>query len=204
LIFSFISAVVFSAIVSLLLEAQKESDLYDEGLFSMRPCREWPHFIAQPEEAGFIAPGRPGRGQSRKVIPWQKIRQEFGGLFVLTEAGISLICTREPLLHWEEYLAGFPTPQEMLSTQHIRLPGVQVVFGPAEDGYLNPGYTCDSLLAAMRLMVCLDLSGESTILKCGSLGCPNYFRAGPYSRARYCSPQCASRASTRMARGREP
>jgi hypothetical protein len=187
--------------VSLLLEAQEELGLFGEFLDRL-PRRAWPRFIAQPEEAGFIAPGKPG--QSRKVIPWQKVRQEFGGLFVLTEAGISLVCTREPLLYWKVHLEEFPTPEELLGAQHIRLPGVETVFAPDEDGYLRQGWTCDSLLSAMRLMVCLDHSGESTVLKCGSLGCPNYFRAGPYSSARYCSSRCASRASTRMARGLEP
>jgi len=187
--------------VSLLVTAQEELGLFD-GLLGQLPRRAWSYSVAQPEEARFIAPGKPG--QSRKVIPWQKVRQEFGGLFVLTEAGISLVCTREPLLYWEVHLENFPTPEELLGAQHIRLPGVETVFAPDEDGYLHQGWTCDSLLSAMRLMLCLDLSGESTVQKCGSLGCPNYFRAGPYSRARYCSSRCASRASTRMARDQEP
>src|SRR5215203_6745010 len=56
----------------------------------------------------------------------------------------------------------------------------------------------------MQLMICLDLSRDSTIRRCDSGGCSNHFRAGPYSRARYCSSQCGSRASTRMTRGQEP
>ena len=187
--------------VDLLVEAQEKPELYGEVLSGV-PRDAWPRLFAQPKEARFIAPGKPG--QSRKVIPWHKVRQEFGGLFVLTEAGVSLVCNREPLLYWKIHLDSFPTPQEMRSAQHIRLPGVETVFAPNEDGYLRQGWTCDSLLSAMRLMVCLDLSGESTIRRCGTLGCPNYFRAGPYSTAKYCSSRCASRASTRMARGQEP
>jgi hypothetical protein len=119
--------------VSLLLEAQERFELFGE-FFGNLPRRAWPSLVAQPNEAAFIAPGRPG--QSRKVVPWQKVRQEFGGLFVLTEAGVSLVCTREPLLYWEVHLEGFPTPQEMIDAQHIRLPGVETVFAPDEDGYL--------------------------------------------------------------------
>ena len=187
--------------VDLLVEAQEKFELYGEFLNGV-PREAWPRLVTQPEEAQFIVPGKPG--QSGKVIPWQKVRQEFGALFVLTEAGVSLVCTREPLLYWEVHLENFPTPEELLSAQHIRLPGVESVFAPDEDGYLRQGWTCDSLLSAIRLMVCLDLSGGSTILRCGSRGCPGYFRAGPYDNTKYCSKKCANRASTHMARGQEP
>lgn len=187
--------------VNLLQEAHEEHGLFEEFVGRL-PRRAWPHVVAQPDEARFIAPSKPG--QSRKVIPWHKISRAFGGLFVLTKAGVSLICTREPLLYWKIHLDNFPTPQEAMSSRHIRLPGVETVFGLAEDGYLHQGWTCDSLLSAMRLMVCLDLSGQSTIRQCGSRGCSNYLRSGPSSRAVYCSKRCANRASTRMARGQDP
>ena len=161
------------------------------------------YYVALPEEVRLITPR--GRGQSRKITPWEEARRDLGALFVLTPGGsISPVCSREPLRWWKRVLDAFPTPREVLTGDLTQLPGVQPVFAPEQDGYLNPGWVCDSLLSAMHLMLCLDLSGESTIQKCQSRGCPEYFRVGPYSRARYCSSRCASRATTRRYRGREP
>lgn len=47
----------------------------------------------------------------------------------------------------------------------------------------------------------LDLTGGNTIKRCDSQGCSNYFHMGPQSKSRYCSEQCANRASTRMRLG---
>jgi hypothetical protein len=73
-----------------------------------------------------------------------------------------------------------------------------------EDGNLKRGWHYSSLLQAMYIMMWLDLTGDNTIKKCQSGGCPNYFRVGSQSKSRYCSDRCANRASTRMRRGQEP
>lgn len=188
--------------VALLLAMQRENRFTEEFLNELSE-ELFRDYVALPEEIRLIAPR--GRGQSRKITPWEEARREIGALFVLTPGGsVSPVCTREPLRWWKRVLDTFPTPREMLTGDLTQLRGVQPVFAPEQDGYLNPGWVCDSLLSAMHLMLCLDLSGESTIRKCQSRGCPEYFRAGPYSRARYCSSRCASRASTRLSRGREP
>jgi hypothetical protein len=188
--------------IELLLVMQEENAFADEFLNEL-PEEMFRDSVALPEDVRLIAPRE--RRQSRKITPWGEVRQELGALFVLTPGGsISPVCTREPLRWWQGVLDNFPTPREVLTGDLIRLRGVDPVFVLERDGYLNPGWACDSLLSAMYLMLCLDQSDESTIQKCQSRGCPEYFRAGPYSRARYCSSRCASRASTRLSRGREP
>jgi hypothetical protein len=188
--------------IELLLAMQRENGFAERVLneFSEELFQE---VIALPEEVRLITPR--GRGQSRKIISWKEAHRELGALFVLRPwGGIAPVCTREPLRWWRGVLDNFPTPQEVLTGGLTELRGVQPIFSPERDGYLNPGWVCDSLLSAMHLMLCLDLSDESSIQKCQSRGCPEYFRVGPYSRAKYCSSRCASRASTRLSRGREP
>jgi hypothetical protein len=186
-----------------LLLAMQQENRFSETFLNEVSEEMFRGFVALPEEVRLIAPH--GGGPSRKITPWEEPRRELGALFVLTPQGsVSPVCTREPLYWWRQVVDDFPTPREVLTDDLTKLGGVQPVFALERDGYLNRGWVCDSLLSAMHLMLCLDLSGESTIRKCYSRGCPKYFRAGPYSRARYCSSRCASRASTRLSRGREP
>jgi hypothetical protein len=73
-----------------------------------------------------------------------------------------------------------------------------------EDGNLERGWRCGSLLEAMGVMLFLDLTGGNTIKRCQSRGCLNYYRVGSQPQSKYCSDQCATRASTRLGRGQEP
>ncbi len=188
--------------IDLLLGLKREGKLQEPFLNNM-PEDMFPRYVALPREVKLISPGRPQ--QSSKLVPWTEIRKRYGAILVWRAGrGVFPLCTREPLRSWRVALErGFPTPEELAQRASTVLSGVRPIFEPDEGGNLQPGWVCDSLWSAMHLMLCLDLSADSTIIRCASRGCPNYFRAGPWSKARYCSPRCASRASTRLSRGRE-
>jgi hypothetical protein len=126
--------------------------------------------------------------------------------------GVSVFCTREPLLRWKLLMYYFPTgnePEEYLSSEdnytanwYLQEVSPRILLG--KDGNLEPGWNCRTLLQAMSVMLYLDLTGENTIRKCQSRGCPNYFRVGSQNKSKYCSKRCGYRAATRMSRGQEP
>jgi len=171
-------------------------------------------FIAkQPDLDSFLWPSREA---PRQLALWEEIRKDFGALLVLDEEafkGVSVLCTREPLRRWTVSLQLFPsgdTLAEQLANDrslssfnsYLEQAAPRAVLG--KDGNLERGWTCGSLLQAMYVMLWLDLTGGSTIRKCLSRGCQNYFRMGPQSKSMYCPKRCANRASTRMKRGQEP
>ena len=148
-------------------------------------------------------------------MPWEKISEDFGGLLLLDEGtfkGVSILCTREPFRRWLTSLQFFhsgESPTELLAedypttlNSYISETSPRTIL--SEDGNLTRGWNYHSLLQAMHLMVYLDLTGGSTVKRCSSRGCPNYFRIGPQSKSKYCPEKCANRASTRMQRGQEP
>ena len=151
----------------------------------------------------------------RQPVPWEAIKEDFGVLLILDEesyTGVSVLCTREPLQRWRYSLAYFPSGDmpvdQLLSDSYNalnwRLRQVSPYVFLGEDGNLKRGWHYRSLLQAMYVMLWLDLTGDNTIKKCQSRGCPNYFRVGPQSKSIYCTTRCANRASTRMGRGQEP
>lgn len=155
--------------------------------------------------------------ESRRLVPWEDIRKCFGALLILDEkarGGVSVLCTREPLRRWGMCF-GF-LPSENVQSGDLELDEDSYVFlnqkleevSPrafiGENGSLERGWRYRSLLQAMYLMLFLDLTGGTTIKKCQSQGCPDYFRTGSQSKSKYCSKRCANRASTRMQRGQEP
>jgi hypothetical protein len=152
------------------------------------------------------------RGDTRGFTPWEEIKARFGALMVLDEespSGVSVLCTREAHTDWLIHLDQIPSPdaasaEDMANYLRPLLSDV----GPrplvGEDGRLERGWRCGSLLEAMGLMLLWDTTEDSTIKKCASRGCPYYFRLGSQSGAVYCSLECANRASTRMGRGQEP
>lgn len=123
-----------------------------------------------------------------------------------------MLCTREPLRRWRlglRFLSTGDTPaQDLVGGAHNALNSYLREASPQisvdGDGNLHRGWHYRSLLQAMHIMFYLDLTGGSTIKKCQSQGCPNYFRLGSQDRSKYCSVRCANRASTRMGRGQEP
>jgi hypothetical protein len=149
----------------------------------------------------------------RGLTTWEEIKARFGALMVLdndSPSGASVLCTREAHTDWLIHLDRFPSP-ETASAEDLAdyLAPLLSYVGPhpfvgEEDGDLKLGWRCGSLLEAMGLMLLWDTTGDSTIKKCASRGCPYYFRLGSQSRAMYCSSRCANRASTRMRRGQEP
>jgi hypothetical protein len=78
-----------------------------------------------------------------------------------------------------------------------------------EDVYRS-GWRCPTLLKAMYLMLHLDREAGNKILKCKARDCPNYFRAPPQSKRKYCPhpedpskpSKCGSRVTSQRSRER--
>lgn len=177
--------------------------------------------IALPSEIRFISkkPNLDSQGwpveNPRQLVPWEEISKDFGGRFILDERtfkGVSVLCTKEPLRRWTLGLRFFhsgDSPRELLVddypttlNSYISETSPRTILG--KNGDLTRGWHYHSLLQAMHLMLYLDLTGGSTVKRCGSRGCSNYFRVGPQSGSKYCTETCANRASTRLQRGQEP
>ncbi len=155
-------------------------------------------------------------------VPWKEIQEQFGAVLIIDEAALfdeaslpirpwSVLCTREPLSRWSKSLRSFPgtdTHVEWLGLEHGVFNNYLQTISPyasvGEDGNLKHNWRCRSLLQAMYLMFYLDQTGDNSIRKCQSRKCPKYFHVGSQSKSKYCSPQCANRASTRLGRGKEP
>ena len=154
--------------------------------------------------------------ESRRLMPWEGIREYFGGLTILDNKapeGVSVLCTREPLHYWEVGFRQFPSgapsgalelDEDSYKFLNAFLEEVSPRAFMGEDGNLERGWRYGNLLQAMYAMLYLDLTGGNTIKRCQSRGCANYFRVGSQSKSKYCSKKHANRASTRMGRGQEP
>jgi hypothetical protein len=197
----------------LALQAQEHDPFFQEFPEFKEVRHEW---MALPDEVRFT-PKIPDssflpNGGSVGLVHWNAIKEQLGGLLVLDEGlypGVSVICTREPLIRWSHTLEAFSFLQDMtVEEQANALNGSLGDASPyvhvSEDGNLERRYQCHTLLTAMYLMFYLDLTGGSTIKKCQSSGCPEFFRTGAQSESKYCSERCASRAATRRARGLTP
>jgi hypothetical protein len=199
--------------MELALQAQEHDPFFEE----FPEFKEVRHeMMALPNEVRFTpkipdSPYLPNEG-SIGLVPWNAIKEQLGGLFVLDESlfpGVQVICTREPLLRWLDTLESFSFLQDMTTQEQTKvLNSLLVDASPyvhiSEDGNLERSYQCSKLLTAMYLMFYLDLTGGSIIRKCQSNGCPEYFRTGAQSASKYCSERCANRASTRRGRGQVP
>jgi hypothetical protein len=199
--------------VELALQAQEHDPFFEE----FPEFKELRHeVIALPDEVRFTpkipdSSYLPNEG-SVGLVHWNAIKEQLGGLLVLDESlfpGVHVICTREPLIRWSSVLEAFSWLQDMTTDEQAKvLNGSLVDASPyvriSEDGSLERSYQCHNLLTAMYLMFYLDLTGGSTIKKCQSSGCPEFFRTGAQSDSKYCSERCASRAATRRARGLTP
>ena len=178
--------------------------------------------MALPSEVGFTRRGHYLGGnlkfldEPRPLVSHGEIKKIYGAVLILdNEApdGVSVLCTQEPLRRWEMGFRFFPSfaPSGVLEideksyvslNRYLEDVSPRAHIGP--NGNLERGWRYRSLLQAMYVMLYLDLTGGSTIKKCQSRGCPNYFRSGPQGRSKYCSGRCANRASTRIGRGQEP
>jgi len=197
----------------LALQAQEQDPFFE----TFPEFKELQHeMMALPDEVRFT-PKIPDNsflpnGGSVGLVHWNAIKEQFGGLLVLDGSlfpGVHVICTREPLIRWSQMLAAFSYLRDMtMEEQANALNGSLVDASPfvhvTEDRNLERSYQCHNLLTAMYLMFYLDLTGGSTIKKCQSSGCPEYFRTGAQSESIYCSKRCASRAATRRGRGLTP
>ncbi len=119
----------------------------------------------------------------------------------------SVVCTRERADSWAfampDLTWGSPSKKDVLSYLSRKLTDVSPYGTIGEDGEPRTGWLCPTLVQAVRLMFLLDLGDGATIKRCVSRGCPSLYRMGS-QKSDYCSEECASRASTRMARGQEP
>jgi len=199
--------------MELALQAQEHDPFFGE----VPLVKEVRHkVIALPDEVRFTpkipnSSFLPNRG-SVGPVHWNAIKEQLGGLLILDESlfpGVHVICTREPLIRWSDTLETFSflkdlTTEEQARTLNWSLVDASPFVHVAKDGSLERSYQCPNLLTAMYLMFYLDLTGGSTIKKCQSSGCPEYFRTGAQSESKYCSERCASRAATRRGRGLTP
>lgn len=151
--------------------------------------------VALPSDVEFNAKrpdldseGRP-TPERRRSVSWEELKKDFGALMVLDEeadTGISVLCTREPVRRWKSTLRSFPSgdaPTETFASvtpnsfnAYLREVSPRIFVG--DDGNPKQGWDCQTLLQAMRIMLYLDLTGDSTIRRCQSQGCPNHFRVG--------------------------
>src|SRR5215203_3487343 len=180
--------------MELALQAQEHDPFFEE----FPEFKEVRHeMMALPNEVRFTpkipdSPYLPNEG-SIGLVPWNAIKEQLGGLFVLDESlfpGVQVICTREPLLRWLDTLESFSFLQDMTTQEQIKVLNSSLVDASpyvhfSEDGNLERSYQCSKLLTAMYLMFYLDLTGGSTIRKCQSNGCPEYFRTGAQSASKY-------------------
>jgi hypothetical protein len=192
----------------------REHDPFFEEFPEVKELRH--EMMALPDEVKFT-PKIPDssflpNGDSVGLVHWNAIKEQLGGFLVLDGSlfpGVHVICTREPLIRWSHSLETFSFLKDMkLEEQANALNGSLVDASPlvhvSEDGNLERSYQCHNLLTAMYLMFYLDLTGGSTIKKCQSSSCPEYFRTGAQSESIFCSVRCASRAATRRGRGLTP
>jgi hypothetical protein len=178
--------------------------------------------MALPSEVGFTRRGHYLGGnlkflaEPRPLVSHEEIKKIYGAVLILDNKapdGVSVLCTQEPLRRWEMSFRFFPSSApsgvlEIDENSYVSLNRYLEDVSPrayiGANGNLERGWRYRSLLQAMYVMLYLDLTGGSNIKKCQSRGCPDYFRAGPQGRSKYCSGRCANRASTRLGRGQEP
>jgi hypothetical protein len=199
--------------MELVLQAQEHDPFFEE----FPEVKEVRHeLMALPNEVRFTpkipdSPDLPNGG-SVGLVHWNAIKEQLGGLLVLDESlfpGVHVICTRELFSRWFNMLEAFSwlndmTTEEQAKSLNVSLGDASPFVHVSENGNLERGYQCPNLLTAMHLMFYLDLTGGSTIKKCQSSGCPEFFRTGTQSESKYCSERCANRASTRRRRGQIP
>ena len=174
--------------------------------------------VAEPSEINFrrnldsTGVGGPWIDESDfELVPWTVIKEQFGAQLLLdpkSEWGVSVVCAREPVDDWLECLDNFPSSADMsaevlASYLNSVLDNVSPSVLVSDNGTLEGGWRCSSLLEAMHVMLFLDLTSDRTVSKCQRSGCPNYFRMGSQE-SKYCSTDCANHASTRMWRGQKP
>ena len=123
-----------------------------------------------------------------------------------------VLCTHEPIDAW--FLAMPDAEFWNLNTNDVssylnqELVGVSPFESIGEDGRVEQGWRCSSLLQALHLvhhldrMHKLDDYGEAPIRRCSRRGCVNVYRMGS-QRSLYCSDKCTSLVTTRRNRGQE-
>jgi hypothetical protein len=167
-----------------------------------------------PSEVGFISrindeywpePLKP------EVLSWEILGADSGSVLILDDTSpskVSVLCTSESVMSWRAKLHEFPSLDNTSEVLANRLTSVLEGLSPyafvGEDGNVRGGWTCSTLWQAMHVMLLRDLDSKSTLRKCESRGCLEFFRVGVQSKSKYCSERCANRASTRIGRGQNP
>jgi hypothetical protein len=184
--------------------------------------------VAMPSELSFFSKSfhGPWRGDptgydlGTTPIKWERAKDPFGGLLVLTEDTsfrVAVLSTREHTDSWRTALLDFPSGdllrlenRTLRAALNSRLSGVSP-YSPQEGEKMGRGWRCTSLLEAMYLMLSLDLTGGRSIVKCQAKGCPNWFRQGSQSDSKYYphpddpakTSRCALREMKRRSRLRQ-
>jgi CGNR zinc finger len=179
--------------------------------------------VAMPQDLTFFPtrellpadrPDASGRTYDPRPEPWEKVKGTFGARMIIDEhtpTHAAVLCTRE---HASSALFALPNerifqamvadPKRWANYLNKGLVGVSPYLAFDVDGRMERSWRCPSLIQAIYLMFYLDYTGNSTIRKCASRDCANYFRSDNPKR-KYCSIKpCANRASTRLSRGQEP
>lgn len=203
-------------------------EIYNEpwARYGMKPFTDdalkW---VAMPDEVRFGVRDRHALPHpagnyliAHELHPWEEVRRNHDALFVMNKDGtgeVSILCRREDIRDWEHRLGNLLIPSddpEHKTVKHARtvakelsrdLIGVSPTPAVDDEGRHTQGWRCNTLLQAMSLMTYLDATGGAQLRKCGCHDCPNHYRPGPRG-SKYCSPEHASRASTRLSRGQLP
>jgi hypothetical protein len=115
--------------VALLTAADPES-------LRLLPERDWGRYepvrdetiVALPSEVYFPRTGAGGAlhplpEPSRELVPWERMRRDFGGLLVYdgdSPTRVSVLCTSEPLNLWRSRLADFPAGSQGSASEFER------------------------------------------------------------------------------------
>jgi hypothetical protein len=188
------------------------------GVELKRKDLTWPDELRFPRlglDYGEFGLQKPSFGDRHSnACPYEEVQERFGIRFVLDEharEGVSIIATREPLDFWLAELKSFrPAPPGPAYFDQT-LEGVSPRAVANEEGSLDPSWRCPSLLKAVYLMLYLDETAGTRLLKCQAPGCPEYYRVGPRGRESfYCPPppgrkesRCTSRVTSQRYRERQ-
>jgi len=148
-------------------------------------------------------------------VPWAEAQTPYKALFVLDptrvwDTGVSVLPRRESIAEWTLVLRDLPAPpygEERLPyvTAYLAdvVAGVSLAPTIGEDGGVDQGWRCETLLEAAHTMLYLDITRDAKLRECGLHDCSEYFRPGSHN-ADYCCNRHTSLATTRRYRGREP
>jgi hypothetical protein len=184
------------AITHYLVSPAKEQLLLRGDYLTRQIAKEFHHgVVAAPSHIKFrrnldpAGVGGPWIDESDfELVPWAVIKEQFGAQLLLdpkSESGVSVVCTREPIDEWLEYLDNFassaaaPTGAGVLASYlNSVLDDISPYVLVSEDGTLEGVWRCSNLLEAMHVMLFLDLTSGRTYNEVPEVGMPELLSDG--------------------------